>query len=190
MKNLITVLILVVWIGLIALGAKILLNYDFKSGPQSSSIKHFPKKSKLKLDPKLETILIFVHPNCPCSSASLEELNRLITNSQGKLKTIIIFIKPDGSDDKWLDTALWNKAKSMKVETYIDQGNREAKIFQTKTSGEVFLFNPKGDLLFHGGITASRGHEGDNQGEESIDHYLKDERLTVTKSPVFGCQLF
>ncbi len=49
------------------------------------------------------------------------------------------------------------------------------KTFNVKTSGHVLLYHPNGNLLFSGGITASRGHEGDNSGKEFISNVVKEE---------------
>ena len=52
------------------------------------------------------------------------------------------------------------------------------------------LYDAAGHLLFHGGITPSRGHSGDNAGSQAIaallTHHLADRQHT----PVFGCDVF
>ena len=44
----------------------------------------------------------------------------------------------------------------------------EARRFGAQTSGTTSLYSPDGRLLFSGGITSSRGHEGDNAGEDAL----------------------
>lgn len=185
-------MLLIIWLGLIVFGYRILLNYEFRTNPtDNESIKKFPKASKLKLDPHQETLLMFAHPHCPCSKASLEELNKLLAGSpHNKLKVIIVFVKPKKFDETWVKADLWQRAITMpNVSTYIDEENHEAKLFKANTSGEIFLFRPNGGLVFHGGITASRGHEGDSKGRSSITKYLKTKKISVKESPAFGCVL-
>jgi hypothetical protein len=49
------------------------------------------------------------------------------------------------------------------------------------------LFDSHGKLLFEGGITGSRGHVGDNEGEDSVISLLTTGRAERHEHPVFGC---
>jgi hypothetical protein len=51
------------------------------------------------------------------------------------------------------------------------------------------LYAPTGKLLFSGGITASRGHEGDNVGRSAIVSFILNGHAPVNHTPVFGCSL-
>jgi hypothetical protein len=53
----------------------------------------------------------------------------------------------------------------------------------------VVLYNAAGALLFSGGITAARGHEGDNAGREMVLAHLAANDAG-RRAPVFGCPLF
>jgi hypothetical protein len=46
--------------------------------------------------------------------------------------------------------------------------------------------------MFSGGITASRGHQGDNAGRAAITSLVLGEAHgpELLRSPVYGCQLF
>jgi hypothetical protein len=70
-----------------------------------------------------------------------------------------------------------------------DEDGFEAKRFGAKTSGQVVLYAPKGALLFSGGITVSRGHQGSNPGLESLITCLTQSNPDRTPWPVFGCLL-
>jgi hypothetical protein len=75
-----------------------------------------------------------------------------------------------------------------------DAGGVEARRFHADTSGYVLLYGRDGALLFQGGVTGSRGHEGDNFGLSQLRTALSA-RGTVAisaharTSPVFGCSL-
>jgi hypothetical protein len=75
------------------------------------------------------------------------------------------------------------------IEVMIDGGGNEAQAFHATASGEAFLYDAGGHLLFHGGITASRGHEGQNAGREALTALIDGHWPSHRKTPVFGCQL-
>lgn len=81
-------------------------------------------------------------------------------------------------------------AKSIPEATVIlDIDGKEAKLFKSETSGQTVLYDPSGKLLFRGGITGSRGHEGDNLGQASIEQLALAKSSNVETNPVFGCPL-
>jgi hypothetical protein len=57
------------------------------------------------------------------------------------------------------------------------------------TSGAVTLYDPMGILRYQGGITASRGHEGDNPGEEAVLQVLRGGQISHKSMPAFGCPI-
>jgi hypothetical protein len=69
-----------------------------------------------------------------------------------------------------------------------DLGGVEAERFQTKTSGQAILYDSAGHLRFNGGITASRGHEGDNVGLDAIADEIMRPGTGAAHAPVFGCR--
>jgi hypothetical protein len=78
---------------------------------------------------------------------------------------IVVFIIPDGVPAGWELGDLWNSATNIPgIRVIRDQGGRKAHRFDVEGSGHVLLYAPSGKLLFSGGITASRGGEGDNAG--------------------------
>jgi hypothetical protein len=58
------------------------------------------------------------------------------------------------------------------VTAVADPDGEEAQRFGAATSGHVLLFDPAGELRFSGGITASRGHVGDNDGCDRLIRLL------------------
>lgn len=71
----------------------------------------------------------------------------------------------------------------------LDKTASEAKAFGAVSSGETYLFDRDGKLCFQGGITAARGHEGDNSGRESIEKILSGRQSARLNYPVYGCLL-
>jgi hypothetical protein len=76
------------------------------------------------------------------------------------------------------------------VHPVVDTGAVEAVRFGAQTSGLTLLFNEQGECLFSGGITASRGHAGDNIGRQAIVSCLANQRPQTNRAPTFGCALF
>ncbi|HLK57286.1 MAG TPA: hypothetical protein VKU00_12010, partial [Chthonomonadaceae bacterium] len=70
-----------------------------------------------------------------------------------------------------------------------DEEGREAQSFHAATSGYTLLYDGNGRLLYRGGITSARGHEGANAGQETLLALLQGQQPTHTQFPVFGCSL-
>ena len=136
------------------------------------------------------TLLMFAHPYCPCSRASIEELNRLLVRCQRTVTPQVIFVRPPGVSDDWTKTPLRKSAAAIPgVEVRLDADGKEARLFGAESSGFVVLYSPEGRLLFSGGITGARGHAGDNAGENAVVALLNRQEVQLHHTDVFGCTL-
>jgi hypothetical protein len=98
--------------------------------------------------------------------------------------------RPEGTGEDFSDTDLWSSAARIPgVHLLRDERAVEADRFGIATSGTVALYDAGGKLLFHGGITPARGHEGDSFGRERIVSLLATGRSDRADAPVFGCAL-
>ncbi|MDB4994446.1 MAG: hypothetical protein JWM74_1878, partial [Myxococcaceae bacterium] len=70
-----------------------------------------------------------------------------------------------------------------------DIGGVETERFGGKTSGQTYVFTASGATLFSGGITAARGHAGENAGSRRIADLVTHGVSDRAVSPVFGCGL-
>jgi hypothetical protein len=70
-----------------------------------------------------------------------------------------------------------------------DPEGREAQRFGAATSGHTFIYDKNGKLLFSGGLTGSRGHEGDNIGRRTAIDCLTSTQTKQNKTSVFGCEI-
>ena len=133
---------------------------------------------------------MFAHPKCPCTRASIEELNSLLAGYGGPVAARVYFFKPTAESEEWTHTDLWQSAARIPgVTVYEDVNGALAQQFGAETSGFVVLYDPQGNLLFKGGITGSRGHMGDNQGESTILSLLSGKNPGTRQTPVYGCSL-
>jgi len=137
-------------------------------------------------------LIMFVHPRCPCSRASLGEFAEILAHRSGKADAAVVFVKPADAGPNWDKTSLREQAAAIPHVRLIDDDGTLARHFGAETSGFVVLYDADGKLLFNGGITRSRGHEGDSAGSRAICALLdgNTEVAAGVHTPVFGCPLF
>jgi hypothetical protein len=176
----------------IVAGMAILWRYALTPGVAGAPPAFWPARSRLARKAGDLTLVMVVHPHCSCSRASIEELAGLMERARGRLDAKVIFIEPPGFDDRWARTDLWQSATAIhRVSTMIDDG-REARLFGAATSGQTMVYGGDGRLLFSGGITAVRGHYGDNAGASAIAALLTRPATHGggDRTAVYGCTLF
>ncbi|MEX2380796.1 MAG: hypothetical protein WD490_00280 [Opitutales bacterium] len=177
---------------LLAMGAAFfgIARYENTSGETGFTPGHWPVDTAAKLDERQRTLLLFAHPACPCTRASIEQLNRLLAKTGGKVAAQVWFYAPDPLPRGWSQSDLRRAATAIPgVTVHDDFSGEQARRFGAETSGQVVLYDAAGDLIFKGGITASRGHSGDNAGTRTILASLKDKPDAYQQTPVFGCSL-
>lgn len=136
------------------------------------------------------TLVMTLHPQCPCSRASLHELAEIMARSEGRLDARVLFVQPANAPAGWLDGDLWQQAKAIPgVNISADKDGRDAEAFGASTSGQVMVYDAAGVVRFSGGITDGRGHEGDNAGLLSILDLMRTGKSQVAMTPVYGCSL-
>jgi len=180
----------IVWLVFVMGGMYALLAYKSTPGVEAAAPPEWPTGSKLQRIPGSATLIMMSHPHCPCTRASLAELQMLLGQYHGKLTAYVLFIRPEGVDFEWTNTDLWRTASHIEgARVVIDDGSTESDRFKGLTSGHVVLYDAAGRLAFSGGITGGRGHIGDNLGLQRILAVLHGEQPDRTDSPVFGCPL-
>ena len=184
-------MMLIVWVFIVGLGWMNLSQYENTAGQSQSSPDHWPSTSKITRTAGLPVLLMFVHPQCPCTRASMRELSLIMTHCQNRVKTQVVFMRPEGFSQEQVKTDLWRSAVQIPgVEVLVDEHSKEARIFHVNVSGQTMLYDTQGKLVFSGGITSSRGHEGDSDGKEAIISFLTKGIILKKQTPFFGCLLF
>jgi hypothetical protein len=187
----ITLLVAVLWLSAIVTSMAFILRYSNSPGHTGATPILWPVDSRIALDVHHPTLVMFAHPHCPCTRASIGELDQLMADCQGQFSAQVWFVKSVGTPEDWTDTDLWHKATAIPgVTVHRDVNGVEARRFQAETSGQTLLYDQDGQLLFHGGITISRDHAGDNPGRSALEALLKHKSLNQAQTPVFGCPLF
>jgi hypothetical protein len=178
------------WLAVAMWGSLALVADSNRPGPAGSPPAQWPPASKLPSPSEKPTLIMFVHPNCACSKASLGELSLLMTRCQGRVDTHVLFLWPAGQPANQVPSDLWRQASAIPgVRVALDENGREARLFRTETSGAVVLYGAEGRLQFQGGMTLSRGHLGDNPGCAALQSLIYRQPSRVTQTPVFGCRL-
>ncbi len=182
--------IVALWLLLIAGGMVSLKAYKSTPGEQVPAPSAWPTESKLARVDGSRTLVMMSHPKCPCTRASLAELETLLAEYREQLTVYILFVRPAGVPYDWTRTDLWKTASRIGgVRVVVDDNATEADRFKGLTSGQVVLYDASGQLLFNGGITGARGHVGDNLGLKRVLGILRGEEQDRSDSPVFGCPL-
>jgi hypothetical protein len=75
------------------------------------------------------------------------------------------------------------------VLVHADPGGSLAQRFGARTSGQTLLYSADGRLLFAGGITPLRAHEGDSTGRRRILELVRAGSTDRAESAVYGCSL-
>jgi hypothetical protein len=182
---------IILWLSIAVGGVFYLARYENTPAAQDVSYPTvFPPESRIERGRGRPTLIFFAHPKCPCTRASLRELARLMTDAGGRLQAYVVFIKPAGEGEEWTKTDLRTSAEAIpNARVLIDEDERETKIFGAQTSSLTLLYDRDGNLRFSGGITAARGHEGDNAGRRAVFELITEEVDKKVETLVFGCPL-
>ncbi len=136
-------------------------------------------------------LALFAHPRCACTRASVAMFGRLASDVGAHVRAHVVFIEPAGVEPGWRDTDLVERARSIPgVTVSFDHGGRDAQKLGATTSGHVVLYAGDGKLLYSGGVTAARGHEGESPGMREIRRLVAGGSGAGTLGPTFGCGLF
>jgi hypothetical protein len=177
-----------VWLLTATAGLAFLWHVENKPGDRLSAPATWPHASGIAPTPGVATLVMFAHPRCPCTSAGIGELAQLLAQTEARVRIHVIFYKPRGLPEEWAHTSLWHSAGALpRTDVRCDVDDAEAKLFGATTSGYVLLYDATGRLRYSGGITAERGHEGDNEGLSALVAILRGEQPRVTTMPVLGC---
>jgi hypothetical protein len=179
------------WLVVLVAGFAILWKYSNTPGAEAKAPPQWPADTSLRPSPRMNTLVLFLHPHCPCSQATVAELERIQANLRQPVNIYILLLHPSGKGPAWDDSSLARTVRSIPgTQVLTDLAGVEARRFGARTSGEIMLYDATGSLRFHGGITGARGHEGPSLGQDSLIQLLTRGQADQTAAPVYGCPLF
>ena len=133
------------WLAITSGGMFALESYKAKPGEPGAAPDSWPAASAITLGQDVPTLVLFAHPRCPCTSASLTELEKIAARLGGEIAIRILFIAPAGTPSGWEKSDLWTKAARIPgAEVVTDEGSGEAARFGSVTSGQVALYSASG----------------------------------------------
>jgi len=147
------------WSLLVAAGVVEIVRYDTTPYDPSPAPAVWPRESEIRAAPYGTTVVMFVHPRCPCTEASKSELAAIEQTAPPTTRFIV-------TSDR-----------------------EEARRFGAKTSGDVVVYDMTGTRRFSGGITGYQGHVGHNVGHTMVDMIIHAQTQGSFDMPVFGCEL-
>ena len=164
--------------------------FEITPGATQAAEATWPAASRLPLASDRATLVMFVHPRCSCSRASLQELLLLLSHCPGNVDAHVVFHRPSSQPLEWAKSDLWASLADVPgVTVHVDSESAEQRLFKSSVSGEVFLYLPTGQLAFHGGVTGRRGHVGENAGRAAIEALVQKREAPTSRTLVFGCDL-
>ncbi|PZM81110.1 MAG: RedB protein [Candidatus Melainabacteria bacterium] len=179
-----------IWISLLFVGHLVLYEYELTPSPLANSKRVFPQSSDVQLAHGRQNIVMFLHPSCPCSEASVDEFHELMRAGEKDSVGTVVFYMPPEKEPEWSLAPIVQRVKRIRNVTieYDTDGSR-AETFGVTTSGHVLIYDGRGILQFTGGITGSRGHTGENHYFDLAKQCILARRAKYTTTPVFGCAL-
>lgn len=193
-KNAFIAIAVALWLPTVCYGVGILWTYASTPGHPAEPPLQWPANASVSRGNGHATLLMFAHPQCPCTRASLSELAVLMAQTHGQVEADVFFYIPAGESSGWAKTDLWQAASAIPgVRAFTDPKAAAAQQFGVFTSGQALLYEATGRLLFKGGITALRGHPGDNAGRSAVTALVQGQlppaNALPVVTPVFGCSL-
>src|ERR1700736_6047506 len=101
----------VLWLAVVTAGFTVLSIYKSTPGPESGLAPlRWPAQSKVQPSGKRATLVMFAHPRCACTRASIAELAQLMARVRDRLDSYVLFLMPSDVGADWSETDLWSSA--------------------------------------------------------------------------------
>lgn len=178
------------WLLCLVAGFGFLGHYATRPGAGEEPPARWPARTQSVAQAPRPLLLVFLHPRCICSDASLEAVERLLLDHPAPIDVRFHFTLPANRDQGWAQGRLLERARRLPgARIHYDHEGREALRFGAHTSGSVVAYSGDGRRLFFGGLTRARGHAGDSAGSAAIRRALTRNEPSEARPPVFGCPL-
>jgi hypothetical protein len=180
---------LAIWLIGVCVTFGLLWRYKLTAGPEPEAPEVWPAGSALHATAGVANVVFVAHPRCPCTTASMTELARLTDELHGRATIHVVIVKPDGADHDFEQGSILDRARSIGADVMVDLGGKEAARFGAIVSGSTIVYGADGKLVFRGGLTTARGHEGRGPAHDRILALLDRRAADLATAPTFGCAL-
>ncbi len=172
--------------------------YIMRAGPSSD-----PPQSLVDFEPpppfiadastngsaKESTVILFYHPHCPCTKATVNNFKTISENIEARVHLLALAYRPKDSNETWIETEITKQLRELGFEIATDTDGTFCRQFDVYTSGHILVYESNERLVFNGGITTSRGHEGSNYALADFLKSIDGSRDANSVWPVFGCPI-
>lgn len=176
--------------------------YSARPGTGGHVIGSWPEGSAIERERAGPTVVLFVHPRCPCTRATMANLRSVWPGAEDGTRTTLVIVSSgpgaglQGAEQEGSEVEAWvaRLGAAVDVRVMVDVAGEEARRFGVTTSGHVIVADADGRVRFSGGVTPGRGHEGACDALGKFESALAgegafeggSERLTVFGCPIFG----
>jgi hypothetical protein len=137
-------------------------DHNTPPGPPGLIVGQRPGPARFPHNRDRHTLIMAVHPGCPCTRISVSEPASILTRCEGRVEVYVLIFTPERGDEAWRPIEGLRRLGTIAgVHLIEDRGGAEAARFGARTSGHVASHAPDGPLVFRGGITSVRDHDGD-----------------------------
>jgi hypothetical protein len=102
----------IAWLATIVTGTYLLLAYANAPGEAGSPPEAWPQSSQVPHDKNRPTLVMFMHPHCPCSRASIGELAEVMAHCQGRVSASVLFLRPTEMATDWVLSDTWRSGEN------------------------------------------------------------------------------
>lgn len=178
------------WLCALSLGLLGLMRYDATPGAAGAVPARWPHEVGLARASDRPTLVVALHPHCPCSSATMDTLEAMLAGTSAPPHIYLLFFADPSRPASWGDSPLWQRAARLAAIRLRDPGGRLATRFGALTSGAVVAYDRHGVRGFAGGLTPARGQalRADGAAELAAEVFAESSG-PATATPVFGCSL-
>jgi hypothetical protein len=168
------------WITAFAYGAHVMMAYDTTAGRAADRAPLVASSKR-----KAWTCIMIVHPDCPCTRSSLAALREIVARYDDTVEFRIVMV----SDERKLDSTNYKAALSIpKAALTWISSEKADELYDSHTSGQTFILNRSGKVVFTGGITPGRGTDKPSYALQLFESVLAGKPIREF-SPVYGCAL-
>lgn len=154
---------------LVILGMVLVSRREFIPSPVAQGATTWPAAAPIPISLERPTLVMFVHPECPCSIQSMEALSRILQGFGEQVDAHLVFYTWDPSEPDPRDGKLWRSAEVLSsVTLHADRGGRITDLFHVTSSGHALLYGG-GKLLYSGVLSTS----SDDTGMPAIIRHLE-----------------
>ena len=162
----------------------------YSQSPEGLGTPPMAAVANVSVHPEKYTLAVYIHPKCPCTQATLYEVERLMTKVRDEVALSFYIFGASDAPSVWFEGTLDQLEQKFPDSLVIrDIDGEYSKSAGASVSGSTVLYTPDGVPVFWGGVTSGRGHSGDNLGSDSILSIARGLEPTRSEAPVYGCRI-